>query len=111
MTAIIPRLAALTAPSRELNAAIYLATIGAPETPEAVADLARIVGGAPNYLGDLARAKSLVPAGMQWAAGSCNENDSPWACITDAEGTDYAATAAAEEIALTIAALKARGIA
>lgn len=113
MTAIIPRLADLTEPSRQLDAAIYLATIGAPETEEAVNDLARFTGGAPTYTRNLAHAKSLVPQDMQWAAGSCGEHDIPWACVTgnDNAATDYAATAATEEIAICIAALMARGIA
>jgi hypothetical protein len=45
---------------------------------------------------------------FSWAAGDCNENNSPWACLTSPEGVDYDATAATEPLAVVIAALRAR---
>lgn len=53
-------------------------------------------------------AMSLVPDGLSWAAGDCNEDDIPWACLTDRDGNDYAATGATTIIALVHASLRAR---
>lgn len=44
------------------------------------------------------------------AVGDCNEDNQPWACLTDDEGKDYAATGTTPIIALCIAAMKARSL-
>lgn len=63
---------------------------------------------APAYTGSVDAARTLVPKQHAWAGGNVGEEDSPWACVTDPEGVDYACrSAASEEIALTIACLRA----
>lgn len=64
----------------------------------------------PEFTSSLDAAISLVPRPMCWNGGEVNEDDQPWACITDSEGADYAATAATPILALCIAALKARSL-
>ncbi len=64
----------------------------------------------PHYTSSIDAAISLVPRPMCWNGGEVNEDDQPWACITDSEGADYAATAATPILALCIAALKARSL-
>lgn len=53
-------------------------------------------------------AAALKPVGCTFALGDCNQDDSPWACVTDAEGVDYIATGATPILALVAANLRAR---
>lgn len=65
---------------------------------------------APMYSFSIDAAMTLVRPGLSWAAGDRNEDDQPWACLTDQDGTDFAATGATPIIAICIAALKAREV-
>ena len=62
---------------------------------------------APRYTASFDAARSLMNRHHTFAAGDTNEDDLPWACITDCAGADYAATAATTPIALCIAAVRA----
>lgn len=62
----------------------------------------------PYYTGSFRATKSLLPNGCTFALGDCNEDDSPWACVTNAEGVDYAATGADPVLAFLSAILRAR---
>jgi hypothetical protein len=61
-----------------------------------------------QFTENVADALLLKPDNFSWAAGDCNEDNRPWACLTSPEGTDYDATAATEPNAICIAILRAR---
>lgn len=63
---------------------------------------------APRYTESLTAAASLVPTRCQFTVGTCNEDDLPWACVTDAEWRDHTSNAAMPELALCLASIKAR---
>ena len=109
---LIARLEKATGPDRELDVGIAAAIFGSYQF---FGDERRFwINGswesAPNSTGSMDAAISLVPRPMCWNGGEVNEDDQPWACITDSEGADYAATAATPILALCIAALKARSL-
>lgn len=60
-----------------------------------------------SYTGSLTDARRLVPSDCNFAVGDAGPDDSPYACVTRGS-TDYAASAATPELALCIAALRAR---
>lgn len=62
----------------------------------------------PAYTASIGAALTLRPNEHSWAAGDCNEDDLPWACITDMAGGDYVGTAATPALAFTAASLRAR---
>lgn len=109
---LIGRLERCAGPDRELDVGIAAAIFGSYQF---FGDERRFwINGswesAPNSTGSMDAAISLVPRPMCWNGGEVNEDDQPWACITDSEGADYAATAATPILALCIAALKARSL-
>lgn len=61
-----------------------------------------------RYTDSIDAGKSLIRPDYSYALGNCNEDNQPWACITTPDGKDFAATAATEELALCIAALRWR---
>lgn len=62
----------------------------------------------PKFTEFFEDAMSIKPDNCTFALGDCNEDDSPWACVTDAEGVDYAATGADPILAFVAANLRAR---
>ena len=99
MDELIERLQRATGPSRELDAAINLEVFSQVALPDAL-----------NYTGSLDSAKVLIPTGHVYVVGDCDEDDSPWACVTSpaAGYRDYTGQAATDVLALCIAALKSR---
>lgn len=61
----------------------------------------------PQVTASLDAAMTLKPSEMCWNTGEVGEDDYPWACITDGDSKDYAATGATPALALTAAALRA----
>jgi hypothetical protein len=63
----------------------------------------------PAYTGSMDAILVLVPSTWQWHCGTCNEDDMPWATLTDTDTwADYGAEAATPTLALCSACIKAR---
>lgn len=61
-----------------------------------------------HFSGSFRDASTLKPEACTFALGDCNEDNGPWACVTDAEGVDYTATGATPILAFVAAILRAR---
>jgi hypothetical protein len=109
---LIAALGSASGPSRELDAEIAK-LVGAPHGPyEHVTVETRSIEyceeQAPAYTGSMDAAMTLVPSTWQWHCGTCNEDDMPWATLTDTDTwVDYGAEAATPALALCIACIKA----
>lgn len=108
MTSLITRLEAATGPDRELDLDIHVAIWGDNNLRALGIDTA------PNYTASLDTARSLVPEGWSWFTGEFSKrvNHPAQAQLLNgsADPKEHRAYAATPAIALTIAALKARGV-
>lgn len=113
---LIARLEKATGADEILDIDIFEA-VGRPAWDEAIHNASlecrnksKLVRAAARFTVSYDAAAGLVPKHHSLALGDCNEDGQPWACLTDADGTDFAATGATPVIALCIAALKARSL-
>ena len=122
MKDLIAKLEAAAGPDGELEAVIWLAvTPGATrhkwsythtatgrvcEVDETRDKFGHLIS-VPRYMESLDAARNLIPNDCTFAVGDCGEDGNSWACVTRGS-TDYAASAATPELALCIAALRAR---
>lgn len=113
MKDLIAKLEAATGPSRELDEQIKLALASASiSAGSSYRETVALVGGNLDddplpYTGNLSTWRSLIPPNCSFAVGDAGPDDSPYACVTRGS-TDYVASAATPELALCIAALRAR---
>lgn len=63
---------------------------------------------APAYTASLDAALMLVPEDHPWAVGDLNEDDFPWACVTNQHTVDFNGNGSTPAVSMCIAALKAR---
>ncbi len=113
MKDLIEKLEKASGPSRELDEQIKLALAAHSISRRATyQETVALVGGNLDddplpYTGSLATWQNLVPSDCHFAVGDLGPNDCPLACVTRGS-TDYTGEAATPELALCIAALRAR---
>jgi hypothetical protein len=110
---LIEKLERASGPSRELDEQIKLALAAQSISCRATyQETVALVGGNLDdeplaYTGSLATWRRLVPPDCSFSVGDTGPNDCPLACVTRGS-TDYTGEAATPELALCIAALRAR---
>jgi len=123
INALADQVESLTEPDRSLDRAIhrqftrrlvsdetFIYSIGLPANKRVLTYAYTrpwLIWWAPKYTRSLDAAAASVRRWMHWDAGELNQDDSPWACVTDSDGNDFAATGATPALALTAASLRA----
>lgn len=104
--ALADRVEALSGPDAEVDAIIWYRLVEKPEHGDKLDK--DIQGRWPHYTASFDAAMTLLPPNHMWAAGSCNEDDNPWACVTNSDGEDFTSTGATPALVLLAAILRAR---
>lgn len=113
MKDLIEKLEQATGPSYALDQEIKLAhaavliTAGVNREMVIAATAGNLYDAPRAYTGTYDGAMALKPNGVTFALGDMNADGVAWACLTDSEGHDYAATGATPILALCAASLKA----